>query len=104
MKIPLIYNLRSLKQRPVSTAATALGMGLTAVIRVLLGLPAWKAEPLTVVGAIVGGIAFLIGVGAVTDWFKWARGQETPLHHGPPADKPACSRPSPSRTGALPTR
>jgi cytochrome c oxidase subunit 1 len=71
---------------------TALGMGLTAVIRVLLGLPAWKAEPLTVVGAIVGGIAFLIGVGAVTDWFKWARGQETPLHHGPPADKPAWTR------------
>jgi len=71
---------------------TALGMGLTAVIRVLLGVPAWNAEPVTVVGAIVGGIAFLIGAGAVSDWFKWARGQETPLHHGPPADKPAWTR------------
>ncbi len=32
MKIPLIYNLRSLKQRPVSTAATALGMGLVVLV------------------------------------------------------------------------
>jgi cytochrome c oxidase subunit 1 len=71
---------------------TALGMGLTAVIRALLGVPAWKAEPVTVVGAIVGGIAFLIGAGVFSDWFKWARGQETPLHHGPPADKPAWTR------------
>ena len=69
-----------------------LGMGLTALIRVLMGLPAWESEPLTVVGAIVGGIAFMIGAGAFSDWFKWVKGQETPLHHGPPEGKPASGR------------
>ena len=28
MKIPLIYNIRSVSQRPVSTLLTALGIGL----------------------------------------------------------------------------
>ena len=38
MKIPLIYNLRSLRQRPVSTAATALGMA--AVVAVFIAMMA----------------------------------------------------------------
>jgi cytochrome c oxidase subunit 1 len=70
----------------------ALGMGFTALVRVLLGLPAWEPEPLIVVGAIVGGIAFMIGAGAFSDWFKWVRGQATPLHHEPPEGKSAWSR------------
>jgi putative ABC transport system permease protein len=32
MKIPLIYNLRSVRQRPVSTALTALGIGLVVAV------------------------------------------------------------------------
>ncbi len=32
MKIPLIYNLRSLRQRPISTLTTALGMGLVVLV------------------------------------------------------------------------
>jgi len=32
MKIPVIYNLRSLRQRPVSTATTALGMALVVAV------------------------------------------------------------------------
>jgi cytochrome c oxidase subunit 1 len=69
-----------------------LGMGFTALVRALLGLPAWEPEPMIVVGAIVGGIAFMIGAGAFSDWFKWVRGQATPLHHGPPEGKSAWSR------------
>ena len=71
---------------------TVLGMGLTMVIRPLMGLPLWEAEPIIVVGALVGSVGFLIGVGALTDWFKWVKGQETPMHHGPPPDKPAWTR------------
>jgi cytochrome c oxidase subunit 1 len=41
---------------------------------------------------MVGTIAFLVGVGSLRDWFKWARGQETPMHHGPPPGKPAWTR------------
>ena len=36
MKIPLTYNLRSIRQRPVSTALTALGIGL--VVAVFIGM------------------------------------------------------------------
>jgi cytochrome c oxidase subunit 1 len=71
---------------------TALGMALVVVVRVLVGLPAWKAEPAVVVGAMVGTISFLIGVGSLNDWIKWAKGQETPMHHGPPPDRPAWTR------------
>ena len=36
MKIPLIYNLRSVQQRPVSTALTALGIGLVVAVFVAM--------------------------------------------------------------------
>jgi ABC-type lipoprotein release transport system permease subunit len=36
MKIPIIYNLRSLRQRPVSTATTALGMALVVAVFVAM--------------------------------------------------------------------
>jgi cytochrome c oxidase subunit 1 len=88
----MILSLGLVRGLIANAIGVVLGMGLTALARVLVGLPAWEAEPLIVVGAIVGGIAFLIGAGTVSDWFKWARGQETPLHHGPPADKPAWAR------------
>jgi cytochrome c oxidase subunit 1 len=71
---------------------TLLGIALVVVVRVVLGLPAWKAEPAVVVGAMVGTIAFLIGVGSLNDWVKWAKGQETPMHHGPPPGRPAWTR------------
>ncbi len=71
---------------------TALGIALVVGIRVLMGLPAWKAEPAVVLGAIIGTLAFMAGVGSMADWFKWARGQETPMHHGPPQGKPAWTR------------
>jgi cytochrome c oxidase subunit 1 len=71
---------------------TALGMGLVMGIRLLRGLPAWRAEPITVVGALIGGVGFLVGVGVLADWFKWTRGEETPMHHGPPEGRPAWMR------------
>jgi cytochrome c oxidase subunit 1 len=71
---------------------TAFGMGLVIAARLLMGLEPWKAEPAVVVGAIVGVLAFLIAVGSFADWFKWTRGQEAPMHHGPPPGKPAWTR------------
>jgi cytochrome c oxidase subunit 1 len=71
---------------------TSLGMALVVAVRLALGLPAWKGEPALVVGAMLGVIGFMIGVGTLNDWFRWIKGQETPLHHGPPAGKPAWTR------------
>jgi cytochrome c oxidase subunit 1 len=67
-------------------------MVLMIAIRALLGLNPLEPEPVMVVGAMVGVVAFLIGAGSFSDWVKWIRGVETPMHHGPPADKPAWTR------------
>ncbi|MCP4139493.1 MAG: cytochrome c oxidase subunit I [Chloroflexi bacterium] len=56
------------------------GMGFVMLIRLLMGLPAWNAEPVWVGGTFVGVFTFLIGVGAFSDWFKWAKGEETSDH------------------------
>ena len=66
----------------------ALGAAFVTLIRVLMGLPPFAAfgftEPAWVFGGLVGAISFLAGSGAVTDWFKWAKGEETPEHHHDP--------------------
>lgn len=52
MKIPIVYNLRSLKGRPVSTAFTALGIGLVvAVFVAMLALANGFAVALTSTGS-----------------------------------------------------
>ncbi len=38
------------------------------------------SEPAWVFGGIFGALTFLYGVGALTDWMKWARGESTPDH------------------------
>ncbi len=60
---------------------TALGIGFVTGVRVLMGLPAWKAEPAVVFGALIGAFFFLYGVGILNDWLKWAAGEETEEHH-----------------------
>lgn len=71
---------------------STLGIALTMLIRVLVGRPAWSAEAVTVVGALFGAAGFMIAVGSVSDWFKWMKGEETPMHHGAPEDEPAWAR------------
>ena len=56
------------------------GMGVVTLVRLLVGLPAWKAEPAWVLGAVFGVAAFMLGTGVMNDWLKWARGEETPEH------------------------
>ena len=61
---------------------TALGVGLVAGIRALLGMP-WELERAAVGGALLGVLFFMIGTGVLNDWWQWALGEETPEHHGP---------------------
>ena len=69
------------------------GIATVLLFRALFGMdPIWNQEPVLVGGIIVGAVGFMIGVGAVTDWFKWMRGIATPLHHGPPVGAPAWTR------------
>lgn len=59
---------------------TALGIGLVAGIRALMGLP-YKAEPAVVVGALIGALTFVYGVGVLDGWLKAAAGEEVPEYH-----------------------
>jgi cytochrome c oxidase subunit 1 len=64
---------------------TLLGAIFISVIQVLMGLD-WKgpflfSEPAWVLGGFLGVLFFLSGNGSVSDWFKWARGMDTPEHH-----------------------
>ncbi len=57
---------------------TIFGVLITILLRLVMGLPAWKAEPILVVGAVLGLIAFIYGTGVLDDWLKWVNGEETP--------------------------
>lgn len=64
---------------------TLVGAGIVTGIRVLMGLSAtdkfFFTEPAWVLGGLFGVLFFLGGNGVVSDWFKWARGIDTPEHH-----------------------
>ena len=51
------------------------GMGFVTLVRFLMHLPAWKAEPAVVFGMLFGALFFLYGVGVLDDWLKWASGK-----------------------------
>jgi ABC-type lipoprotein release transport system permease subunit len=70
MKIPLIYNLRSLRQRPVSTAATALGMAV--VVAVFIAMMALSN----------GFRAALIRTGSPDNAFVLRKGASTEMNSG----------------------
>ncbi len=67
---------------------TLLGALFVTGIRFLLKMDVTGAffftEPAWVFGGLVGALSFVVGVGAVSDWFKWAKGEETPEHHEDP--------------------
>ena len=67
---------------------TLVGGLLITGIRAVMGLKAFGSffftEPAWVFGGLVGVLSFLSGVGALSDWFKWAKGEETSEHHTDP--------------------
>ena len=81
-----LYGYRGITRGLVwQVVGTLLGGLLITGIRAAMGLDTFGvflfSEPAWVVGALVGVVAFIFGVGAVSDWMKWARGIDTPEHH-----------------------
>jgi len=60
-------------------------------IRNAAGLEA-NPDLAVLLGGILGAILFLLFAGVLSDWLRWGGGKETPLHHGPPENKPAWTR------------
>ena len=81
-----LYGYRGITRGLVwQVAGTLTGGLLITGIRATMGLDTFGvflfSEPAWVFGALVGVVSFLFGVGAVSDWMKWARGIDTPEHH-----------------------
>jgi len=72
-----IYSIGLVRGLLWQILGTALGFAFIMLIRAILGLEVWL-EPAWVLGGVVGAIFFMIGLGAFTDWYRWARGEETP--------------------------
>lgn len=60
---------------------TFVGVLITMAIRLLMGLPAWNAEPVLVAGATLGVLSFMYGTGVLDDWLRWMKGESTPEPH-----------------------
>ncbi len=82
-----VYGYRGITRGLVfQVAGTLLGALFITGLRVLMGSKTILgqflfSEPAWVFGALVGVVAFIFGVGVVSDWMKWARGIETHGHH-----------------------
>ncbi len=67
-------------------AGTVVGGLLVTGVRVAMGLKTFSTffftEPAWVAAGLSGVIAFLIGIGAFTDWYKMALGEEVQEDHG----------------------
>ncbi|MGW8144705.1 MAG: cytochrome c oxidase subunit I [Anaerolineales bacterium] len=72
------YRLSLIRGLGFMVIGTFIGVVIAILIRLLVGLPAWKPEPVLVVGALFGAVAFMYGTTVMDDWFKWARGIDTP--------------------------
>jgi cytochrome c oxidase subunit 1 len=59
---------------------TLAGMALVSVVRLALGLSIWNPDAAWTVGGILGTIAFMIGVGSLTDWYRAASGKPLGMH------------------------
>ncbi len=76
----------------VGLLGTGAGMLLAMLLRLMSGRPVWDPASVSAVGAIVGVLAFLAGVGAFSDWWAWARGEEAGDPHHPDHDIPHWTR------------
>ena len=84
-----VYGYRGITRGLVwQVTGTVFGGLLVTGIRFLAGMRGadlfgafFFSEPAWVVGGFVGVLSFLLGVGVVDDWLKWARGIDTPEHH-----------------------
>ena len=74
MKIPLIYNIRSVRQRPVSTALTALGIGLVVAVFVAM------------LALANGFVAALVTTGSSDNVLLLRRGADSEMSSGIPRE------------------
>lgn len=76
-QINTILSLGIVKGLLAGLGGTGAGMGITMLIRLAAGLPAWDPGPVFVVGIVVGVVTYLVALGVFNFWFRWAgKGQQ----------------------------
>ena len=73
-----IYSIGLIRGLLWQILGTAIGIGILTGIRYLLGLTPWKPESAFVLGALLGAIFFVYGIGSLDGWIKVAAGKEAP--------------------------
>jgi cytochrome c oxidase subunit I len=74
LKLRTILELDAARGALWGLAATALGIGVTSLIRLIIGLPIWNAGAALTAGIVTGVVAYLVGVGVFRYWASWAKG------------------------------
>ncbi len=73
-----IYSIGLIRGLLWQILGTAIGIGILTGIRYLLGLTPWKPESAFVLGALLGAIFFVYGIGSLDGWITVAAGKEAP--------------------------
>ncbi len=87
-----IFSLSLVRGIVFQILGTLIGIGIVTLIRLLMGLPAWKAEPAGVFGAFLGVLFFLVGAGTLSDWYKMALGEPVSDHHEADPEQPGWAK------------
>ena len=77
-----VFSLDAVRGAVFGVAGAAIGMGITMLIRLAMGMAVWKAAPVSVIGCGFGTLFYLYGLGAFRYWLgrKPAPGEYP--HHG----------------------
>ncbi|RMF91465.1 MAG: cytochrome C oxidase subunit I, partial [Nitrospinota bacterium] len=86
------FSLGLIRGLLTGACGAGVGMVLLMLIRLIFGWSAWEAESAGTVGALFGVVAFLAGVGAFTDWWRWTQGEEAGDPHHPDPQLPQWRR------------
>ncbi|MFQ5925283.1 MAG: cbb3-type cytochrome c oxidase subunit I [Dehalococcoidia bacterium] len=91
-----VFSLGVVRGLLAGLVGAGLGAGLTMLVRMAMGLPAWNAGPVTAVAILLGVVAWMVGLGAFRYWLKWAIGsqeaEEDPGGNGQSLDVPRWTR------------
>ncbi len=78
-----IFSLDAVRGTIAGLCGVAAGIIITVLVRLLAGLPAWKAGPAFTTGVFTGLIAYLAAVGVFRYWAGWVRGGKELRDHEP---------------------
>jgi cytochrome c oxidase subunit I len=80
--VKTIFSLGIVRGFLAGLAGTGVGVLVTALIRMAMGLSPWKPGANLVIGILVGVITYLVVLGLFGYWFRWAIGAGQPEEKG----------------------